>query len=116
MRPDMIKQLDGYEDVLQEIEVSRKYGLDIDTDKGSAADYIRRLHPAVIDLKVSSVSTEITASSLMTTTVTNITLRSTMKHIALPTLAKPSLTLPILLKILPPMWPLSLQGCVDPQV
>lgn len=62
MRQDMIKQLDGYDQVLREIEVSRKYGLDIDTDKGSAADYIRRLHPAVIDLKVSQVIAE-TAST-----------------------------------------------------
>jgi ferredoxin-NADP reductase len=62
MRQDIIKQLDGYEDVLREIDVSRKYGLDIDTDKGSAADYIKRLHPAVIDLKVSQVIDE-TAST-----------------------------------------------------
>ena len=58
MRQDMIKQLDGYEDVRREIEISRKYGLAISTDKGSAADYIRRLHPAVMNLKVSQVIEE----------------------------------------------------------
>ena len=58
MRQDIVKQLDGYEDVVREIEVSRKYGLDLDADKGSAAEYVRRLHPAVIDLTVSQVITE----------------------------------------------------------
>ncbi len=62
MRQDIVKQLDGYEDVVREIEISRKYGLDIDADKGSAAEYIRRLHPAVMDLTVSQVIYE-TAST-----------------------------------------------------
>jgi len=62
MRQDIIKQLDGYSEVLREIEISRKYGLEVATDKGSAADYIRRLHPAVISLRVSEVIKE-TASA-----------------------------------------------------
>jgi len=62
MRQDMIQQLDGYEDVCREIEISRKYGLEVSTDKGSAADYIRRLHPAVMNLKISQIIEE-TAST-----------------------------------------------------
>ena len=58
MRQDIVKQLDGYEEIMREIEISRKYGLDIDADKGSAAEYILRLHPPVIDLTVSRVIVE----------------------------------------------------------
>ena len=58
MRQDIIKQLDGYEEILREIEISRKYGLDVDVDKGSASEYIRRLHPSVMDLKVNQVISE----------------------------------------------------------
>jgi ferredoxin-NADP reductase len=58
MRQDIVKQLDGYEKILREIEISRKYGLDVNVDKGSASEYIRRLHPSVMDLRVIQVISE----------------------------------------------------------
>jgi glycine betaine catabolism B len=58
MRQDIIKQLDGYEEILREIEISRKYGLDVEVDRGSGAEYIQRLHPSVMDLRVNQVISE----------------------------------------------------------
>jgi hypothetical protein len=71
MRQDIIKQLDGYDKVLREIETSRKYSGDITTDKGSAAAYIRRLHPAVIDLKISRIITETPSTKTLRLIPTN---------------------------------------------
>jgi glycine betaine catabolism B len=58
MRQDIVKQLDGYEEIMREIEISRKYGLVVDVNKGSASEYIRRLHPSVMDLRVNQVIRE----------------------------------------------------------
>jgi len=58
MRQDIIKQLDGYEKVLEEIKTSRKYNIDIAADKKRTAEYIRVLHPSEIELKISRVISE----------------------------------------------------------
>ncbi|MGB9498253.1 MAG: FAD-binding oxidoreductase [Dissulfuribacterales bacterium] len=55
MRQDIIKQLDGYDEVLREIDTSRKYSIDVTADKGEAAAYIRRLHPAKLTLKINRI-------------------------------------------------------------
>lgn len=65
MREDIVKQLDGYQEIQKEIEISRKYGLDLDVDRGSASEYIRRLHPPVMDLRVSQVINETVSTNTL---------------------------------------------------
>ncbi len=55
MRQNIIKQLDGYDEVLREIETSRRYNIDVTADKGEAASYINRLHPEKLDLKINRI-------------------------------------------------------------
>ena len=62
MKKEVIEQLDGYEDMLKEIEIARKYGSDFTSEKGAVAAYINRLHPARLNLRVSEIFEE-TAST-----------------------------------------------------
>ena len=55
MKKEVIEQLDGYEDMLKEIEIARKYGSDFTSEKGAVAAYINRLHPARLNLRVSDI-------------------------------------------------------------
>ncbi len=45
MGKDIFKEFDGYEQIVAEREVVRKYGLDYSPDKDDSEQYIRRLHP-----------------------------------------------------------------------
>ncbi len=62
MKQEVIEQLDGYEDMIKEIEIARKYGSDFTSEKGAVAAYINRLHPARLNLRVSDIFDE-TAST-----------------------------------------------------
>ncbi len=62
MKKEVIQQLDGYEDMIKEIEIARKYGSDFTSEKGAVAAYINRLHPARLNLRVSDIFDE-TAST-----------------------------------------------------
>jgi ferredoxin-NADP reductase len=62
MKNEVIEQLDGYEDMIKEIEIARKYGSDFTSEKGAVAAYINRLHPARLNLRVSDIFDE-TAST-----------------------------------------------------
>lgn len=58
MRQDILKDLDGYKDVVRDIETARKYGRDARSEKGDVAEIIRRLHPTVLDLVVDRIVDE----------------------------------------------------------
>ena len=58
MKEDIIKQLDGYDEIVKEIEISRKYGTDYSLEKGSVEKYINLLHPKAMSLKVQDVFEE----------------------------------------------------------
>ena len=49
------QEFDGYADLVEAIEVSRKYGLGYTVDKDASKQYIDRLHPARIELRVSDI-------------------------------------------------------------
>ena len=58
MNEDILKQLDGYEAIKNEIETAVKYGSDFSSEKGKVIEYINRLHPPKMDLRVTAVIDE----------------------------------------------------------
>lgn len=58
MQKQIVRQLDGYTDIVKEIEVSEKYGSDFTAQKGEVTACINRLHPTRIPLRVSRIITE----------------------------------------------------------
>ncbi len=64
---DVLAQMDGYADIVKENEVLRKYALDRRAQKGQVAAIVNRLHPAVLQLRVSQrlEETESTATFRM---------------------------------------------------
>lgn len=75
MDSQILKQLEGYEKVVTDIEVLKRYGYDYRLDRGLAKKYVERLHPQVIDVKVIDVIEE---------TQSTKTLRLASKHKYLP--------------------------------
>ncbi len=62
MKKEVIEQLNGYRDIVREIDASRKYGSDFKDEKGKVKDYINRLHPSRIQMRVVNIIDE-TAST-----------------------------------------------------
>jgi len=58
MRKELIQGFDGYNEIITEIQVLRKYGIDYTLDKGSVEECIRRLHPARMRLQVFDIKKE----------------------------------------------------------
>ena len=58
MNQETMKQIEGYEDVLMEIEIAEKLGNDKTIDKGEVKEYIDRLHPSEIEMKVNEIRDE----------------------------------------------------------
>jgi len=58
MKKEVMEQLNGYDDIIKEIEIARKYGSDFTSEKGAVAAYINRLHPARLKLRVSDIFDE----------------------------------------------------------
>ncbi len=58
MKQELIEQLDGYSDIVKEIEFSRKYGSDFTMEKGTVQHYINRLHPVKLKLVVNDIIEE----------------------------------------------------------
>jgi len=58
MQKQIVKQLDGYADIVKEIEIAEKKGSDFAALKGEAAACINKLHPARVPLRVSRIITE----------------------------------------------------------
>jgi ferredoxin-NADP reductase len=62
MTKKIFQDFDGYDEILEEIEISRKYGVDYSAHKDSPDPYINRLHPHRLRLRVSDIIEE-TAST-----------------------------------------------------
>jgi ferredoxin-NADP reductase len=58
MKQDIIEQLDGYGQIVEEIAIKKQYGSDFMTEKGAVAEYINRLHPNRIRVTVVHVIEE----------------------------------------------------------
>ena len=58
MTTKVIQEFDGYSDVVRDIEVCRKYGVEYTFDKDSVDQYINRLHPPQLWLRVSDIMEE----------------------------------------------------------
>jgi len=57
-REEFKRQIEGYDDIRQEIEVLRKYGHDYTVGRGLVARMIDQRHPRQLNLKVSEIRTE----------------------------------------------------------
>jgi len=55
---DIIKEFEGYDRVIKEIEISRKFGIDYSADRDSSRQYIDRLHPSKLRLCVADIIEE----------------------------------------------------------
>lgn len=55
---DFRAEIEGYQEIKQELEICRKYGLDYRAQKGRKAEIINRLHPRQLYLKVSEIISE----------------------------------------------------------
>jgi ferredoxin-NADP reductase/ferredoxin len=71
MKDEIIKQLDGYNDIVKEIEISRKYGTDFSLEKGMVEKYINLLHPKRMELRVSDIIEETPSSKTLRLVSTN---------------------------------------------
>lgn len=58
MKRENLVKLEGYSEIEKEIEVARRYGSDYRLDKGRVAEYINRLHPKRLSLRVNEVIEE----------------------------------------------------------
>lgn len=65
MQKEIVKQLDGYTDIVKEIETTTKYGSEPAARKGDVTEYINRLHPARILLKISRIIVETPSTSTL---------------------------------------------------
>jgi ferredoxin-NADP reductase len=59
---DVLKDIEGYREIVGEIQVLRKYGSDYSSSKGVVEHIISLLHPKRITLKLSEVLTETSSS------------------------------------------------------
>ena len=58
MKQEAIEQLEGYDDIIREIDVATKFGEDFSKEKGSVKQFIERLHPKRLDMTVSEIIEE----------------------------------------------------------
>ncbi len=58
MDPELIKKLNRYDAIAGEAALAEKYGEDYSIDKGTAADYLDKLHPSRILMKASEIIEE----------------------------------------------------------
>jgi ferredoxin-NADP reductase/ferredoxin len=58
MKKAVFQDFDGYQDVVQAIEMARRHGVDYTPEKDSPDPYINRLHPPRLTLRVSEVIEE----------------------------------------------------------
>jgi ferredoxin-NADP reductase len=58
MKKNIFEDFDGYNDIVEEIEHSRKYGINYSAERHSPAQFINRLHPPILNLKVSDIIEE----------------------------------------------------------
>jgi len=58
MKQETIEQLEGYADMVREIDIAVKYGEDFSKEKGTVQQFINRLHPKRLNMTVSEVIEE----------------------------------------------------------
>jgi ferredoxin-NADP reductase/ferredoxin len=58
MKKNIFEDFDGYNDIVEEIEHSRKYGINYSAERHSPAQFINRLHPPILNLRVSDIIEE----------------------------------------------------------
>lgn len=58
MKQETIEQLEGYADIIREIDIAAKFGEDYSKEKGSVARFIDRIHPKRMEMTVSEVIRE----------------------------------------------------------
>jgi len=58
MRPDILTRIEGYDRIVRERELCRKYGTDFSVERGAVEEYVRRLHPERLCLTVADVIAE----------------------------------------------------------
>jgi len=58
MKADILTRIEGYERILREREICGKYGADFRVEQGDVQDYVRRLHPERLLLKVTDIVEE----------------------------------------------------------
>jgi len=65
MEKEFIQGFDGYNDVVKEIEVCKKYGIDYTLSKGSALQAVNRLHPTRLTLRVIDIFEETSSTKTL---------------------------------------------------
>jgi ferredoxin-NADP reductase/ferredoxin len=65
MTTKVIQEFDGYNDIIRDIEACRKYGVAYTFDKDSVDQYINRLHPPQLRLRVSDIIGETPSSKTL---------------------------------------------------
>lgn len=58
MKQELIEKIEGYDRVVTEMEICRKFGMDYSVEKGQVQEYISRLHPERLRLTVSDIIAE----------------------------------------------------------
>jgi ferredoxin-NADP reductase len=58
MKPEILRTIEGYEEIARERAICRKYGLDYTQEAGKIRAFINRLHPARLMLRVNDVIDE----------------------------------------------------------
>jgi len=62
MTPEIVNQLDGYDNIIKEIEIAKRLSSDPFALKGEVQKYIDRLHPESLELTVSEIIDETTSA------------------------------------------------------
>lgn len=65
MKKSIFQEFDGYNDIVQEVQISRKYGAILGADGDSVDLQISRLHPARIRLRVSKIIDETSSTKTL---------------------------------------------------
>ncbi len=74
MQKQIVKQLDGYADIVKEIKIAEKKGSNFAALKGETAACINKLHPARVPLRVSRIITETPSTGTLRLEAANGTL------------------------------------------
>lgn len=62
MKTELMEQLEGYAEIVKEIEFGRKYGSGFVETRGQVSQFINRIHPKQVELRISAIIEE-TAST-----------------------------------------------------
>ncbi|MBM4315170.1 MAG: 2Fe-2S iron-sulfur cluster binding domain-containing protein [Deltaproteobacteria bacterium] len=65
MKQDFVQKIEGYDEIVREREVCRKFGLDYAGEAGKIRSFINRLHPPRLILRVGDVIDETTSAKTL---------------------------------------------------